>query len=151
MNTTLSQRQGKYRRRLLSEGKCVRCRVENDRQGWYCTSCCSLIVLEHQKLKEEVFSHYGGKCACCGESVLVFLCIDHIDGKGAEHRRSIYPQRPWGGRSNGASGVKMYGWLKAHGYPEGFQILCFNCNSAKHILGVCPHQSEKDSECHKNL
>lgn len=148
---TAAQRQKKYRNRILSEGLCAHCKKSRDREGAYCTTCCHIHVAYNRRLKEDVITHYGGKCKCCGETVLVFLCIDHVDGKGAEHRRSIYPQRPWGGRSNGASGVKMYGWLKAHEYPEGFQVLCFNCNSAKHILGVCPHQLEKDSACHKNL
>lgn len=147
---TAAQRQKKYRDRILSEGLCIYCKCPRDREGSYCTACCEVHIANNKKLKEDVINHYGGKCACCAETILVFLCIDHVNEDGAEHRRSIYPQRPWGGRGNGASGTKMYGWLKSHGYPEGFQVLCFNCNSAKHILGVCPHKSEKDSEC-KNL
>lgn len=79
------------------------------------------------KLKELVFKHYGKKCACCGESNLAFLSIDHIKGKGTIHRKSIK--------------VKINNWLIKNNFPKGFQTLCFNCNWGKHINGgVCPHK-----------
>ncbi len=28
----------------------------------------------------------------------------------------------------------MYTWLKAHDYPDGFQVLCFNCNQIKEMI-----------------
>ena len=34
-------------------------------------------------------------------------------------------------------------WLITNNFPMGFQILCWNCNVAKGILGVCPHQEIK--------
>lgn len=74
--------------------------------------------------------HYGGKCACCGESERAFLVIDHIDGDGNTHRRE-----------NKITGDNNIGrWLKRHGYPEGFQVLCANCNMAKEWPDGCPHQ-----------
>lgn len=87
----------------------------------------------YYKLKNSTLIHYSGdppKCACCGETIYEFLTIDHIDNKGAEHRKKI-------GISGGAS---FYIWLKHNGYPKGFQILCLNCNWAKGIYGICPHQ-----------
>jgi hypothetical protein len=92
-----------------------------------------------QNRKAEAMEAYGGKCACCGEDNLVFLTIDHIDGKGGEHRKAMQPKAQ---RSGG--GDKTYRWLKANGYPEGFQCLCFNCNSGRAINGgICPHQAAK--------
>jgi len=79
------------------------------------------------KNKELVFEHYGKKCACCGESNIKFLTIDHINGGGTKHRKNIK--------------IKMYSWLKKNNFPEGFQTLCFNCNWGKyHNNGVCPHK-----------
>jgi hypothetical protein len=77
--------------------------------------------------RKEVFEHYGKTCACCGESIKEFLTIDHINGGGEVHRKKI--------------GRKMYRWLVANNFPEGFQTLCFNCNWGKHINGgICPHK-----------
>ena len=81
------------------------------------------------QFKKEVFSHYGGVCQCCGESHIQFLTIDHINGRGNEHRRN---NKIW-------SGTSTYRWLKRNKYPPGFQVLCFNCNMAKRTSDFCPH------------
>jgi len=82
----------------------------------------------NQELKAEVIVEYGNVCVCCGEGLIEFLSIDHINNDGAEHRKNL-------GRTN------IYSWLKANGFPkEGFQVLCMNCNFAKGAYGKCPHQ-----------
>lgn len=83
----------------------------------------------HAALRMEVLQHYGGQCACCGETEPRFLGIDHINGGGSAHRKTI-----------GLSGKSIYYWLKNNGFPAGFQVLCHNCNSAKGRYGICPHQ-----------
>jgi hypothetical protein len=63
--------------------------------------------------------------------------IDHIDGNGAEHRREMAAERnsPWG-----QAGHATYRWLRKNNYPEGFQVLCANCNCGRHWNGgLCPH------------
>ena len=50
--------------------------------------------------------------------------IDHINGKGTEHRKKI--------------GFNIYPWLVKNNFPEGFQTLC--CNCSKGHLGYCPHE-----------
>jgi hypothetical protein len=90
------------------------------------------------KLKQQVMDAYGGACACCGETELAFLTIDHINGDGAEHRRQIAAEKntPWL-----QGGGNTYRWLRDHGFPEGHQVMCANCNCGKHWNGgVCPHQ-----------
>ena len=85
--------------------------------------------LRNEKLKTEVFNHYGNRCACCEETIKKFLTIDHINNDGAIHRKNI-------------NGRNVYRWLKKNGYPAGFQILCYNCNLGKaRNNGVCPHAS----------
>jgi len=83
----------------------------------------------NQRKKERKFliDHYGGKCACCGESRIEFLAIDHIDGGGTEHRERV------------GKGWKFYQWLRREGYPKGFRVLCHNCNLAIGFYGYCPH------------
>ena len=81
---------------------------------------------ERKKLRLQVLSEYGNKCACCGESRYEFLAIDHINGNGRKHLKKI--------------GGNLYGWLKRNSYPKDlFQILCHNCNMAKGFYGSCPH------------
>jgi hypothetical protein len=82
--------------------------------------------------KLKIINYYGGKCACCGESNLIFLNIDHINNDGAEHRRKI------GRRKN-----DIYLWIKSNNFPPGFQVLCFNCNCGRQLNGgICPHKNE---------
>jgi len=84
-----------------------------------------------QQRRVLVLTHYSGptpECACCGERTDIFLTIDHVNEDGAEHRRRI------GARS----GSDIYSWLIKNDYPDGFQVLCFNCNWAK-SRGGCPH------------
>ena len=78
----------------------------------------------------DIIARYGGECSCCGERTEAFLAIDHVNNDGATHRREAGIR----------SGTQMYLWLRRNGYPqEGFQILCHNCNIAKHTRGQCPH------------
>jgi hypothetical protein len=46
-------------------------------------------------------------------------------------------------------GVRFYSWLRRNNYPEGYQVLCFNCNIAKGLYGVCPHQAAKVSSVYR--
>lgn len=81
---------------------------------------------------------YGGdppRCACCGETEIAFLTLDHIDGDGKAHRAELTAQE---GRP--MAGYNFYRWLEAHGFPPGIQCLCFNCNVAKRTYRACPHQ-----------
>ena len=88
------------------------------------------------KLKSETFDAYGGRiCNCCGEEEPLFLSIDHINNNGADHRREI--------GSGGGKG--FYTWLRKNNYPEGYQVLCFNCNVAKGHFGTCPHQMPENT------
>jgi hypothetical protein len=81
----------------------------------------------YRKVRSAVIEHYGGVCRCCGESQREFLCIDHVNNNGYQHRREI-------------KATRIAGWLKRNNYPDGFQVLCANCNLGKRINGgVCPH------------
>ena len=88
---------------------------------------------QRNKLRRLVIYNYSNgtnTCKCCGVNTFEFLTIDHINNDGAEHKR----------REEIKNGIELYKWLKRNGYPKGFQVLCWNCNTAKHFHGVCPHQ-----------
>jgi hypothetical protein len=84
------------------------------------------------KLKEECFRHYGSKCSCCGETIVQFLTIEHENGNGNNHRKSLF--------KHNVGGVHMYRWLKRNQFPRGYTILCMNCNWAKRYGDICPHK-----------
>lgn len=86
------------------------------------------------KLKDDVITAYGGKCACCGEKERAFLCLDHVDGGGNDERRGM------NGSTWNKSSQAIYRAVRAAGYPPGYQVLCANCNLAKEREGGCPHQ-----------
>ena len=90
-----------------------------------------------KSIKEQVFKQYGELCACCGENNKSFLTLDHINNNGAAHRREL-----GGGRSTSTD--KTWRWLVNNEFPEGFQILCYNCNCGKRDNGgVCPHKAKE--------
>lgn len=82
----------------------------------------------HKRQKMEVLTHYGLRCACCGDTTIEFLSLDHIEGGGNKHRKSI------------GGGANLYRWIVKNNFPEGFQVLCFNCNLSKGFYGRCPHK-----------
>lgn len=86
-----------------------------------------------RKVRVEAIEAYGGKCACCNESTFEFLAIDHVNNDGEEHRKEMQ-----------GYGRAIYRWLKKNGYPQDgrFQVLCHNCNMAKGLYGLCPHQGQ---------
>lgn len=87
------------------------------------------------RLRRDVFTAYGGKCECCGIDEEMFLTIDHIDGNGNQHRKEVLG-------SHLMAGTHFYRWLRQNGYPEGFRVLCFNCNMGRHRNGgICPHKA----------
>lgn len=80
---------------------------------------------KHDELKRKVLTVYGhGKCACvrCGFSDIRALCIDHVNGGGTRHVKSL-----------GKNGKTFYKWLVDNNYPLGFQTLCYNCNQIKYL------------------
>lgn len=67
----------------------------------------------------KVISHYSNgtmKCALCNENRVLGLSIDHINGKGKEHRKIV---------------KHLYPWLIKNNFPEGYQVLCMNCQVEK--------------------
>lgn len=76
-------------------------------------------------IKIEGIQRYGGKCACCGETEVKFLTMEHKKGRVKGERR--------------VTGHKAWQQAKQEGWPNIYTVLCFNCNCAKGAFGVCPH------------
>ena len=70
----------------------------------------------------------GNKCVCCGENNPIYFHIDHVKNDG------------YLGRGSSNSGKRKYKTSKVNkktylANPKKFQILCANCNWAKHMNG----------------
>jgi len=80
-------------------------------------------------------------CHCCGECFHVdFLAIDHILGK---KQMDSIPELVKIGYSSTLDKQKLWAWIRDNDYPDGFQILCHNCNTAKAYPknnNKCPHE-----------
>jgi len=76
--------------------------------------------------------HYGNKCECCGEIRIEFLAIDHINGGGLKHRKELTKKN-----------MNIFEYLTKNNYPEGYRVLCHNCNSSLGHYDYCPHQIER--------
>jgi len=117
----------KRRKRYISKGLCYRCGKEES-TGGRCTTCQEKQKAYETALKNQVYLHYGCKCACCGETIEEFLTIDHINNDGAKQRKKNFAGRPF------------YQWIIRNNYPADLQVLCMNCNWGKRTNGVCPHK-----------
>lgn len=80
----------------------------------------------YYRLQHEAIMQYGGyRCVWCGIDEPFVLAIDHVRNDGNAHRKLI----------GAVGGHKFYKWLKDNGYPDGFQVLCMNCNHSKYRNG----------------
>jgi hypothetical protein len=97
----------------------------------------------YDAIRLECFEHYGGAvCRCCGETMIEFLHLDHINGDGAQHRR----ENP---TIKGGSG--LYWALKKASWPDvPLQVLCANCNLGKRTGKYCPHELKQGIDMHGN-
>lgn len=130
------------RERRKSAGVCNQCGKNPSPGGKQCGECREyrrnwvdenidlhrLYMVQYaRRAKQMAIEIYGGKCQCCGEDRPVFLTIDHVSGGGRQHRLE-----------NNIGNLTL--WLKARGWPDGYQVLCWNCNAAKYLTGgSCPH------------
>ena len=139
--------------------KCIKCEVELTDENWYkhlqkgihvwhiCKEChrekmrkwknkrskkekLEYNRKERARLKSKVFGHYSKEEIKCqnpncavpgGMRDIRALTIDHLYNNGTQHRKKI----------GGLTGMRFYYWLKRNNYPEGFQILCMNCQLIK--------------------
>jgi hypothetical protein len=124
------------RARRKAKGRCGDCGREPVPGRVRCQDCLDRQAAKNKaryaRLKAAAFAAYGGVCRCCGEAEPRFLTIDHVEGGGHKHRRQI------GGPH------LVYEWLARHKYPDGFQILCWNCNCGRAMNGgICPHEEKR--------
>lgn len=83
---------------------------------------------DRRRTRDAIMEKLGNRCNCCGETEPVFLTIDHVQNDGHLVRK--------------INRHHVYRTILAEGCPtDRYQILCWNCNSAKALAGICPHQT----------
>lgn len=90
----------------------------------------------HIRMRKNAIEHYSNgsfECGCCGSNYYEFLVIDHINGGGNKHRKTI-----------NKGGTAMYRWFNQQKFPPGYRVLCANCNHSLGAYGYCPHQKENN-------
>ena len=121
--------------RRLAAGLCGGCGApRNGASKTRCQPCNTRGKAEQNRRNKEIRSlvlvAYGMKCVCCSETQPLLLNIDHVNNDGAKHRESV------------GYSTRFYRWLIRNKFPEGFQIMCWNCNLGKYLnSGTCPHKT----------
>ena len=86
-------------------------------------------------------------CRCCGvNSHIDFLEVDHIAGRKQMDSIAELVQI---GYSSKLDGSNLRAWIIENNFPDGFQILCQNCNFAKGMKknnNQCPHETARKEE-----
>ena len=93
--------------------------------------------LSRQKLKSIALEKLGGSCKCCGIDEMEFLTIDHIDGSGSIHRKTLRES----GKDPSLSVYRQIRDLMLDEAKVLYRVLCWNCNMSSHFgMGVCAHK-----------
>lgn len=82
----------------------------------------NVIEKQNNERREVIYWYSNGlmECSSCGEKHIEFLCVDHINNNGSVHRKEM-----------GSGGNRIYKYLIKNNFPDGYQILCNNCNYLK--------------------
>ena len=116
-----------YRERHPDRWKAITRKATHKYYITHTSKCKELAYSRALLLKLETLNHYGNgsiKCAICKESRLDCLSIDHLGGGGNVHRERM---------GTGGGGGKFYRWLRGNGYPDGYRVLCMNCQFIEYI------------------
>lgn len=132
-------KRGKYWRSQCKQCHRKKCKEYEKKTDGYLEAAKQRSKDRYSKVRNAVLDHYGRTCKCCGETKEYFLCLDHITGGGKKHHESVRNRT-----SEGVQGKNFYEWVVKNNFPPLFQILCWNCNFAKHKFGICPCQDSLD-------
>lgn len=104
----------------LNENCFNKCKKESDGLKQGCKKCTKKHGLERREKNRiialQIYSDGYMNCSLCGKDDIDCLSFDHIEGGGNKH---IKKDKIKG---------QLYRWLKRNNYPDGFRVLCHNCN-----------------------
>jgi hypothetical protein len=130
-------------------------RKERENKPEYKARRSELQRLDRTRKRSLILHHYSKIlsnsdvpcCNCCGENFHIdFLAIDHIAGK---RQMDSEPELKKLGYSSKLDAHLLWNWLVKNNFPDGFQVLCINCNFAKGMTknnNTCPHEKAQKEE-----
>lgn len=80
---------------------------------------CARRRARSRQLKQIVMDYYGCKCNHCGIQGLDKLNLDHVNNDAHHHK------------NNKRAGSTVYSKVIKAGFPDTYQLLCWNCNIKK--------------------
>lgn len=90
----------------------------------YCLACSNdKNIARAVAARKECIAHYSrgtNKCELCPESRIWVLDLDHINGRDPGERKRGAP-------------LHLARYCKKRSFPEGFRVLCRNCNWMEHL------------------
>lgn len=116
------------------EPYCTPCRNARNR-SYYNTSKeeRTAQMLEYRwGIKQQAIERYGGACDCCGEDTMSFLTLTEKELQKEEPK-----QQGWY-----SAGFTLARYVIKHDFPDGYIVLCFNCEAGRVQNGICPHKDE---------
>lgn len=86
---------------------------------------------QHQRAREARANPevYGGKCACCGETI----ALAHVNGGGETHQKRDHISTP----------VPFYRQVRNQGFLDTYRLWCHNCSCAIAWYGSCLHANSQ--------
>lgn len=75
----------------------------------------------HRGRRSAIICSYGDQCVQCGENKYEKLTIDHVNGRGTQHRKEMT--------------TNIIDYLYNNKVDkDGYQVLCYNCNCSKNLF-----------------
>ena len=106
---------------MATAGICSTCGNETESQPYRCNSCNVIVAQKYRRqLRDDIFQWLGNECNECGFDDPRAFQIDHLNGGGRQHRKSM----------NDSPTVYLRYVLE---HLDEFQLLCANCNQIKRI------------------
>ena len=99
--------------------------VKNKQRQWYLENskrCLEKSAKLWKEAKKVVLNYYGNKCIECGERNIQILDINHKNGGGIKHVKSL-----------GGGARSLYKNIIKNNFPSEYNILCVNHNWAEHL------------------
>ncbi len=123
----------RHHRKCEKTGHCRQCKGMAVPGKTLCRSCARKAAFigrcSYLRIKRTVILRQGKRCACCKETDIRLLTLDHKNNDGSAERAEI-------------AGIFYRELYRIGKKRKDLQVLCYNCNFGRaRNGGICPHKS----------